>query len=945
MTNFFEKRDRWGNGFSLWILLGCLFITPLCVWSLRNTHIENDIEHWLPADNPNAVTLRWSMQQFNLDASDSILVSWDDSSLTDSRVEKLAERLVGKLDEQGVRRNGLKQVARVTTPRDVVTRMVDHGVERDEAIQRLEGVLVGTGALKVRLTEAGRQRLKELKRELLAKAQTGLGLDLQILPATQEFETLEDDPPAEAESANAAAANETAVPDPVETTVVEFAPTPQHDFQVRWKGMLLGKPNPKLRELVLSLKGSPTTKAPDGEPLVEDCFQALGSPVALAVVLSEAGEADKLKAIALIREAAIAVGIKSEQLHLGGRPVASTALNEGVKAAVWNKSAKLSRFWERSVIGMSGLVGLLVSFSMLRSIKLSLLVLFVSYFTVFVTTALVPLTGGSMNMVMVLMPTFLMVVVMSGAIHVAHYWRHAAFHNKQTAIVESFKMAAAPCTFATITTAIGVLSLMTSELRPVRDFGVYSAVGSVIGLGAVLILLPTLIQMMPFQPPKPHEVDSTKWENFGRWCCQKRHWIVWGYTAVTIGCCIGLNWFKTETKVIRYFPADAPIVKDYWFLEENLVGIVPVDVIVRFDRDSQTKMNFLERMEVVRSIESRMREHSEISGAIALPDFRPVSETLPTDAGALTIMRHNKTATEMQRRIREGEVSGTKSFYSVAKQSSDLSQPGDAKLNHIDDELWRITAQCFIMTDTNFAELLQDVHHMTQSVLRRHAGTNHVVTGMVPVFLQTQTALIDSQVSSFGVAYLTVAIVMIFAVRNLLAGFMTMLPNVYPIGQIFGLISYFGIPVDIGTMMTASIAMGIGVDGTLHKLTWFRKGIGGGKSREDSIALAVGHSGPAIWETSAVLALGMLMLYPSELLLVSRFGWLMAAIIAVAVAGDIVFLPALLGGTLGTILIKGVKRQQEKDAGKSSSSPATVSVVPRPHLGTSNVASSHPSDR
>ena len=131
MTHFFEKRDRWGNGPSLWILLGCIFITPLCVWSLRHTHIENDIEHWLPDDNPNAVTLKWSMQQFKLDASDSILVSWDDSSLTDSRVEKLAERLVGKLDEQGVRRDGLKQVARVTTPRDVVTRMVEHNVDRE----------------------------------------------------------------------------------------------------------------------------------------------------------------------------------------------------------------------------------------------------------------------------------------------------------------------------------------------------------------------------------------------------------------------------------------------------------------------------------------------------------------------------------------------------------------------------------------------------------------------------------------------------------------------------------------------------------------------------------------------------------------------------------------------------------------------------------------------
>ncbi len=370
---------------------------------------------------------------------------------------------------------------------------------------------------------------------------------------------------------------------------------------------------------------------------------------------------------------------------------------------------------------------------------------------------------------------------------------------------------------------------------------------------------------------------------------------------------------------------------------------MPVDVIVRFDRDSQSKLNFLDRMEVVRAIETQMREHSEISGAIALPDFRTVTEPLAPDAGTLTIMRHNKTATEMQRRLREGEISGTKSFYAVAKQANDLSKPGDAKLNQLDDELWRITAQCFVMSDTDFGDFLRDVDRMTQSVLRRHAGTHHVVTGMVPVFLQTQRALLDSQVNSFGVAYLTVAIVMIFAVRNFFAGFMTMLPNVYPIGQIFGLISYAGIPVDIGTMMTAAIAMGIGVDGTLHKLTWFRKGIFDGKSREDSIALAVGHSGPAIWETSSVLALGMLMLYPSELLLISRFGWLMAAIIAVAVAGDIIFLPALLGGTLGTILMNSVQRQKEKLTGIPVSTASAASAIPQPHLTTTNKLSAQPS--
>lgn len=941
MKQFFEKRDRWGNGLSLWVILGCIFVSPMCVWLLKQTRIENDIEHWLPSDDPNAITLKWSMEQFGLDGGDNVLVSWDDSSLLDPRIEKLAQRLEGKPDENGKRRGGVRQVARVVTPKDVIVRMVDHGVDRDEAIQRLRGVLVGTGPFKVRLTEQGRLRQKEVIRELKSKAKRELGVELKILPAIRDYEPLDDEPAveesAEQASTSVAATDSSAkesVPPPSDLPTVEFDPIPVHDFQIRWPGMLNSADAPKLRELALSLKGGPTADAPDGAMLVEDCFHAVGSPVAITVAMSESGSAEKANTISLIREAAIAVGVPETQLHLGGRPVGATALNEGVKTAVWNPDVPITHFHKRSVIIMSGLVGVAMAFLMLRSVKLSVLVLLVSYFTVFVTLAVVNLTGASMNMVMILMPTFLLVVVMSGAIHVAHYWRHEAYHNLSTAVTKAAALAGPPCAFATVTTAIGLLSLATSDLKPIRDFGIYSAVGSVIGLGAVLYLLPSLIQWIPFQPPKPSEVDSSKWEAFGRWCARKRHWIVWGYTGVSLVCLIGLQWFRTETKVIRFFPADSRIVQDYWFLEENLAGIIPVDVIVRFDRASQSQLPFLDRMEIVRTIENRMREHPEISGAIALPDFRPVTEKPAEDAGFLQKGGYIRKSNEIERRIKDGEVSGAKSFFAVAKQSHDLHRPGDAELNQADDELWRITAQVNIMSDANFGELMKEVHGIAQSVLRFNAGTHHVVTGMVPLFLETQQALLNSQITSFGAAYLTVSIVMIFAVRHLLAGMITMLPNVYPIGQIFGLISFFNVPVDMGTMMTASIAMGLGVDGTLHKLTWFRRGIMEGRSREDSIALALGHSGPAIWETSAVLAAGMMMLFPADLLLVCRFGWLMAAIIGVAVAGDVLFLPALLGGSLGTMIIKQCRSEQAKHSPSS---------IPHPHIGAAHTSTANPS--
>ena len=68
MSHFFEKRDRWGNSLSLWLILGAILIVPLCVWSLRQLRMENDIDHWLPSDDPNAITLKWSIKQFGLDA-------------------------------------------------------------------------------------------------------------------------------------------------------------------------------------------------------------------------------------------------------------------------------------------------------------------------------------------------------------------------------------------------------------------------------------------------------------------------------------------------------------------------------------------------------------------------------------------------------------------------------------------------------------------------------------------------------------------------------------------------------------------------------------------------------------------------------------------------------------------------------------------------------------
>ena len=107
--------------------------------------------------------------------------------------------------------------------------------------------------------------------------------------------------------------------------------------------------------------------------------------------------------------------------------------------------------------------------------------------------------------------------------------------------------------WAGLTSAIGQASLVTSSLAPIRDFGVYSAIGTLISLGVTLYGLPALLQIWPSKPPKPEELDSAFWHGFAAWIAA-RHKIVTVVTLLASAICMwGLVYFKTETRVIRYF--------------------------------------------------------------------------------------------------------------------------------------------------------------------------------------------------------------------------------------------------------------------------------------------------------------------------------------------------------------------------------------------------------
>jgi len=919
MRHLLEKKDRWGNGMGLWVLVLMTALVPPALISLRGTHLDNDIRNWVPHHDRNALTLDWYHSHFP--GQESVFIAWEGGTLNDPRMGWLAWRLEGFTDEEGRQHGGLKQVDRVVTPQELLRRIENSGVTHEEALQRLQGTLVGTGPLKLKLTETGRENQDGTLSRLAGLVKAELKIDLQSLPAATDYQPDEATVERISQALPGWGLRE-------EEPQAAFPPLPAHDAQIRWSGMTARGADAE--KIIAMAKSLSVVRNGETVKLVEDAFFAAGSPVTVAVILSKAGDEEKTESIELIRAAAIEVGVPAETIHLGGRPVANSALNQSVKKAAWNRDYPVWFLPGRSLILFSGAVGVLLAFLMLRSVILASLVLFVSYYSVLLTVALVPATGGSMNMVLVVMPTLLLVVTISGAIHLAGYWRFAAKTDLGRAPILAAEMARKPCVMASVTTAFGLLSLMTSPLKPVYDFGLYAAAGCIVGLLVILYVLPALLQFVPARVARVTAEHGTFWNSAGQWIANRHRLIGTLYVAVSLICTAGLVYFKSETKVIRYFPEHTTVVKDYRYLEENIGGIVPVDIVIRFAEEVRAPaddgMLLAQRQELVRRVQNRLIErHADVTGAVSLATFREArsEEQLETIASSPFQRR-----TELVAEGRVFENQAARSFVKLAGQDAVLK--GGVTLCRTGDELWRITAQVNIMTDCDYSVLTRDIEAIIAEETAGKPGVDHVVTGMVPLFLETQKAILTSLIKSFGLAFLIVWGVMAWSVRSITGGLVLMLPNTLPITTVFGLISFYGIRVDIGTLITASIALGMAVDGTLHLLTWFRTGIEEGRSRNEAIGEAMRHCGAALTEASIVVGLGLLVLLPAELTLISRFGWLMATMVVAALIGDLVMMPALLAGWLGTKIMKTIEKQRESIA-TDESDPTGSSGLHAPH--------------
>jgi predicted RND superfamily exporter protein len=217
----------------------------------------------------------------------------------------------------------------------------------------------------------------------------------------------------------------------------------------------------------------------------------------------------------------------------------------------------------------------------------------------------------------------------------------------------------------------------------------------------------------------------------------------------------------------------------------------------------------------------------------------------------------------------------------------------------------RFTAHTSAVGDQNYGAILSRIQNsMKSATITEDASRIKAIeiSGLMPLVHEIQRQLLYDLFSSFLTAFLLIAIVMTIVQAGFISGLITMIPNVFPSLALFGILGWLNVPVDIGSVMTASIAMGIAVDDTLHFLNYYRRSLDSGCSQEDAILQSYKHCGKAMIQTTLVCGAGLAVFALSDFLPTARFAWMMLALLGSALVGDLVLLPALLLNPLGRML-------------------------------------------
>jgi predicted RND superfamily exporter protein len=591
-----------------------------------------------------------------------------------------------------------------------------------------------------------------------------------------------------------------------------------------------------------------------------------GDTTCAVIGFTAAGIADRRRAVPWIRDTLAAAGVERDALRMAGPVVDTTTVDAASTDSM------------RSFAAPAALVILGLTWWSLGSLPYAGLVFVVSLWCVGFSFLTLHACGDRMNPVLIVMPVLVLVLGVSGGIHLMNYLAEARGAGPAHDLVpRALRLGWLPCSLSSGTTAIGLASLVVSELEPIRVFGFHAALGVLATLAAMFLVLPGIFARWP--PRAAAAMAAPRWAApLAAAVIRRPTPIVLAFLAAIAIAALGLPHVRTSVRIDTLFTPESRVIRDYAWIERSIGPLVPIEVLLTFAPGHDVRAS--ERLDVSRDVAARLAALPDVSGVVSAATFLP-PET--ADRGIRSTLRRAIGASRLAR---------------------DLAAVDDLKYVRAGPtgEVWRVTARVPALADLDYGAFLDRVRAEVAPVAAAAGGASRGIaitcTGVMPLVHAIQNTLLRDLFSSFLSACLLITVVMMVVERGIAAGLVAMISNVFPMILLFGLLGWTRRPLDIGSVMTASIALGMAIDGTLHFLTFFRRGRDAGRTPADAVRGAFGHCAGAMAQSTLVCGLGIMVFAASSFAPTSRFAWMLAVLLAAALAGDLVLLPAMLVGPL-----------------------------------------------
>jgi uncharacterized protein len=556
--------------------------------------------------------------------------------------------------------------------------------------------------------------------------------------------------------------------------------------------------------------------------------------------------------------------------YLAGRVISQTLLVEKMQ---W----ELVIFMSASALLV--VIFLIVAFRSVWGVVVPVLVVLLS--TLYLVSLMV-LLGKPLDILTILLPTILFVVGMSDVVHIwSKYLQELRLGLSKIESLKNTLNEVGRATFLTsVTTAIGFLSLLTANISPVKDLGVYTAIGVFIAFFVAFTLLPATLYLMPIPKLQQTQKYNKAWNSvlmflfFYVFRNQKK--IVISFIILVLLSFYGISQIKINAKILDDIPETDRIKKDLKFLENNYAGIRPFEMVISITDTSKSVFDY-EVMIEIDKIEKYLSSNYGLRYVISpLTMVKSLNKAL--NGGVIDYFKlpTEKEMSKINSKIKM--VRHRQEFKSMVSEST--------------KEL-RLTGRMDDMGSFLVGKKNEELERFLNENINQKIITTRL-TGSALLIDKNNEYLSANLLQGLGIGFVFIGIIVWFMFKNLKTVFIFFVPNIIPLVFIGGIMGLTGIDLKVSTSIIFTIAFGIAVDDTIHFLSKLKIELNKGKTMLVAIKNTFLSTGKAIVITSIILSGGFLTLLLSDFGGTFYTGLLVGLTLIFALIADLFLLPVLL---------------------------------------------------